>query len=229
MQHSGGAADRREFPVFRSSARLGDLKRERLRSFFREELDHPDYGRRTQAVTALGKLGPTAIDTARLRSLVNDRQPYSAVRATLAVLNEWDAAANRDIFELARGVASPHNAVKALAYDTLRRLQPPVPADRDSAYTAILRAFLQDVATNVKDSPRMAPGVSDEAVPRRTATVASWLKDLKSFSPLGVEETAGGSGRHVMYYKLTTGAKTIYTTFVVLPDGRVGDFDYTRD
>ena len=40
---------------------------------------------------------------------------------------------------------------------------------------------------------------------------------------------AGSSGRHMMYYRLTTGAKIIYTTFVVLPDGRVADFDFTRD
>jgi hypothetical protein len=46
---------------------------------------------------------------------------------------------------------------------------------------------------------------------------------------LAVEETAGSAGPHVMYYKLTTGVKTIYTTFVVLPDGRVADFDFTRD
>jgi hypothetical protein len=75
----------------------------------------------------------------------------------------------------------------------------------------------------------MSPGVSDGAVPRRTATVAGWLKDLKSISLLAVEAPAGAARQRTMYYKLTTSAKTIYTTFVVLPDGRVGDFDYTRD
>ena len=75
----------------------------------------------------------------------------------------------------------------------------------------------------------MAPGLSDELVPRRTATVAGWLKDLKSFSLLAAEEPAGSSGRRVWYYKLATGDKTIYTTFVVLPNGRVADLDFTRE
>ena len=92
-----------------------------------------------------------------------------------------------------------------------------------------MRKFLDDVATGLKNSPRMSPGLVDEAVPRRSATVAAWIKDLKSFSLLAVEEPAGPSGRHVIYCKLATGAKIIYTTFVVLPDGRVADFDFTRD
>jgi hypothetical protein len=219
-------ADRNEYPVFRSTARLGELKLERLRSFFRDELRHASFGRRTEAVTALGRLGPTAMDTAGLRGLINDQEPYAVIRAALLVLKDWDATANRDIFERAIGLASPHHAIKALAYDVLQR---PEGVDRDSVTTASLRKFLDDVAAGVKDSPRMAPGVSDEAVPRRTATVAGWMKDLKSFSLLAADEPAGSAGRRVWYYKLTTGVKTIYTTFVVLPDGRVADFDFTRD
>jgi hypothetical protein len=151
------------------------------------------------------------------------------IRAALIVLREWDAAATRDLFERAKGLASPHHSIKALAYDALQQLQPSERDDRDSIITASLRNFLDDVAAGVKNSPRMAPGVSDEVVPRRTATVAAWIKDLKSFSLLAVEEPAGSAGPHVMYYKLTTGVKTIYMTFVVLPDGRVADFDFTRN
>jgi aminopeptidase N len=223
------SSDRSEYPVFRSTARLGELKLEHLRSFFREEMRHANFGRRTQAVTALGQYDPTTADTADLRRLINDQQPYSVVRAALIVLREWDAAATRDLFERAKGLASPHHSIKGLAYDALQQLQPSERDDRDSIITARLRHFLDDVAAGVKNSPRMAPGVSDEAVPRRTATVAAWIKDLKSFSLLAVEEPAGSAGLHVMYYKLTTGVKTIYTTFVVLPDGRVADFDFTRD
>jgi hypothetical protein len=223
------ASDRREFPVFRSLARLGELKRESLRGFFGAELRHPDYSRRAQAVAALGKLRPTHGETTEIRRLVDQRQPYSVIRAALAVLRDWDAAANRDIFEFATRLSSPHHAIKCWAFDTLRRLQPPEPASTDAAATTMLREFLKDVGNGVKDSPRMAPGLSDEVIPRRTATVAAWLKDMDSFSPLVTEEPSGASGRRVMYYKLTTGGKTIYTTFVVLSDGRVGDFDFTRD
>jgi len=222
-------ADRNEYPVLRSTARLGQLKLERLRSFFRQELRHPNFGRRTQAVTALGQLGPTPMDAADLRGLINDQQPYSVIRAALIVLKEWDAAANRDIFERAIGLASPHHAIKALAYDVLQQLQLPEPVDRNSVTTGNLRKFLDDVAAGVKDSPRMASGLSDEVVPRRTATVAGWLKDLKSFSLLAAEEPAGSSGRRVWYYKLVTGDKTIYTTFVALPNGRVAELDFTRE
>jgi hypothetical protein len=44
-----------------------------------------------------------------------------------------------------------------------------------------------------------------------------------------METLPGSPGMRVMFYKLTTGPRTIYTTFVMLPDGRVGDFDFTRD
>src|SRR5262249_15730082 len=90
------AEDRGRFPVFRSTARLGELRRESLRSFFREELRHPDYGRRTQAVQALGKIGPTPADMVEIRSLVNEREPYSVIRSALMVLQDWDATANRE-------------------------------------------------------------------------------------------------------------------------------------
>jgi aminopeptidase N len=209
------ASDRREFPVFRSFGRLGELKRESLRSFFEAELRHPDFGRRAQAVAALGKLRPTPHDPAEIRRLVDERQPYSVIRAALAVLQDWDATANRDTFEFATQLSSPHHAIKSWAYDALRRLRPAEPASTEAASTTLLREFLEDVATGAKNSPRMAPGLSDEVIPRRRATVAAWLKDMESFLPLATEPS-GTSGRRLMYYKLTTGAKTIYTTFVVL-------------
>jgi aminopeptidase N len=223
------ASDRREFPVFRSVAKLGDLRRESLRTVFEAELRHPDYGRRTQAVTALGKLQPTATETAEIRRLVNDREPYSVIRAALVALRGWDAAANRDIFEFATRLPSPHHAIKSWAYDTLRGLRSQESASTDVASTTLLRQFLEDVAAKVKDSPRIVPGLSDEVIPRRTPAVAAWLKDMDSFTLLATETPSGSSGPRILYYKLTAAAKTIYTTFVVLPDGRVGDFDFTRD
>jgi aminopeptidase N len=220
------AADRGEFPVFRSTARLGELKQEGLRGFFREELHHASYERRTHAVAALG---PTAVDSVALRGMVNDQQPYSVVRGALAVLAEWDPAANRDVLQAATKVESPHNSVKALAYDVLQRLRSAEPANQEAVTTAMLRDFLQDVATATKDSPRMAPGLSDDVVPRRASTVAAWLKDLDAFSWLATKKRSGSSGTRVLYYKLISGGKTFYTTFGVLPDGRVAEFDFTRD
>ena len=178
---------------------------------------------------ALGLLGPTTADTAAIRDLVNDRQPYSVIRAALLVLQEWDAAGNRGTFQLAQGLASPHNAIGALAYDILDRLQPSNPADPDPKTTATLRQFLTDVSAGMKESPHILPGLADELIPRRTATVAGWLKGLTSFSLLATLEPAGPAARRTMLYKVITGAKTIYVTFVVSPDGRVGDFDFTRD
>ncbi len=180
-------------------------------------------------MAALGLLGPTPVDTAAIRDLANDRQPYSVIRAALVVLQEWDAAANRDAFELAKGLASPHNAIRSLAYDILDRLQPSNPVDPDPKTTAVLRQFLTDVSIGIWDSPHMLPGVADEVIPRRTPTVAGWLKGLKSFSILATLEPASPSARRTMLYKVITGAKTIYVTFVVSPDGRVGDFGFTRD
>jgi hypothetical protein len=198
-----------------------------LRSFFREELRHPGYGRRAQAVEALGKLPPTPADTVEIRGLVNERAPYLVIRNALLVLQDWDAQGNRDTFELARGLASPHHAVKALACDVLQRLAAPTRVP-DPEATAAAKSFLDDVAAGVRDSPRIVPGLSDEVVPRRTAAVAGWLKDLKSLTLLAAEP-ASPAGSVMSYYKLMTGSKTIYLTMLLLADGRVGNFDFTRD
>src|SRR4029453_6323841 len=123
--------DREEFPTFRATARLGDLRQERLRRFFREELQHASYERRTQAVTAIGKLGPTPVDTTTLRRMVNDRQPYSVVRAALTVLALWDPVATRDVVQAATRMTSPHSSLKALAHDLLQRRGPVAPADQE--------------------------------------------------------------------------------------------------
>ena len=221
------AKDRSAFPAFRSTARLAELRLESLRQFFREELHHPDYGRRAQAVDALGKLRARPADTLEIRGLVNESQPYSVIRNALIVLQEWDARGNRDLFELATRFASPHNAIKSLAYDALRRLESSRPVN-DSGITDTARKFLEDVAAGVRDSPRMAPGLSDEAVPRRTATVTGWLKDLSSLTLLATEPAGSARSGIRAYFKLTTN-KAIYISVLVLPDGRIGDFDFTRD
>ena len=58
--------------------------------------------------------------------------------------------------------------------------------------------------------------------------VAGWLKDLNSLTLLAAD-SASPSGSVMSYYKLTTSSKTVYISLLVLKDGRVGDFDFSRD
>jgi hypothetical protein len=66
--------------------------------------------------------------------------------------------------------------------------------------------------------------------------VSSWLKSIKTFSFLRVEdvgqagmERRGDTVERVWYYKMITGPTTQYLTFYLTRDGRVTDIDVTRE
>ncbi len=112
-------ADSGQFPVFPSIRRLGELKREDLRTFFREQTLHPDFGRRTDAVNALAKLPLRATDAELLTKLVNDSQPYSVVNAALVTLSSWDPIHSRATILEAANMPSRHETIRTTAYNLL--------------------------------------------------------------------------------------------------------------
>lgn len=116
---------RSQFPALGSVSRLGDLKREDLRSLWRSLLNVSDFGRRAEAVAALGKLPATPQDTQTLRALVNDdRAPYAVIAAAVRALGAWDAKANADVLRKAAQMPSRSEVIRQAAYATLARYLP---------------------------------------------------------------------------------------------------------
>lgn len=117
-------ADNGRFPAFESVSALGRLKRDSLRSFWREQLSHPDFDRRAQAVEALGSLSATEEDTRTLRALVNTTEPYRVVTASVRALSGWDAKANADVLTKAAGMPSLREQVREVAMPILAKSDP---------------------------------------------------------------------------------------------------------
>ncbi|HEY3131917.1 MAG TPA: M1 family aminopeptidase [Acidobacteriota bacterium] len=233
-------ADTQQFPVFRSIERLGELKRPDLRPLFREQMAHPAFGRRAQAIRALAQLPKDESDIRMLRGLINDQEPYAAVRASLQTLRDWDAAGNRDIFDrVAQAKPSGDPLIRLIAFDALVKAdtaEGKSNVDPDPQMTQMLKDALADIANGVKDSSRMTPEFRDLAISRGSVDVARWLKELKSFTFLLREDVAdrgmerrGAKVNRLCYYIMVTGQNTLYLTFYLTTDNKVTDLDISRE
>jgi aminopeptidase N len=93
--------DRERFPAFTDLRALGNMKRDDLRPFFRNELTHPSTERQVSALRALGLLSKTDEDLAAVRDVVlkgtNNVTP--ALPVALSLLGRWGGndAATRDL------------------------------------------------------------------------------------------------------------------------------------
>jgi aminopeptidase N len=199
------SADSDRFPVFISIDALAALRRPSLRTFFQAELDHPNFERRTGAVHALGALAPDAQDMQRMRSMVNQQQPHTVVRAALEVLRNWDTPANRDIFERATHYWSPHHATAAFAYDSLHREGD---SDEGQFYgPEWMRLLLQDIGAKNFNTPRITRAA---ALPSQIDQV---VKSLKSITYLGSgddPDPGALSKRRLYFYKVSTATRAVY-------------------
>ncbi len=227
--------DKGQFVVFRDISRLGELKREDLRALFLEQLSHPNIGRRTQVILALGQLSRSQDETTTrtLRGLVNDKQPYTVVRAAISTLGNWDPSTHRDIFQNAAKLTSPLDSIRLVALDGLTKADL---ADRKAVSdphpetTRTAKKFLMDRANGVKDSPVMAARqrVVSATDQKGNAMIASVLKSLQSFVPLayddvethGMEESGERISR-VAFYKVVTAQGVWYLRFSLTADGKV--------
>jgi HEAT repeat protein len=113
------SVDNKQTPVFFSTARLGELKRADLRSFFRSQTRHQYFERRAQAIYALGQLPPTPEDTKMLRKLINNSEPYTVVVAAISSLNGWDSIGNKDIVLKAASMYSLRETIRTASFNIL--------------------------------------------------------------------------------------------------------------
>jgi aminopeptidase N len=233
-------ADKGEFPVFRSLSLLVDLRRDDLRALFREQLTHRAIGRRYYGILGLGKLPKDQTDIQSLRNLVSEREPFIVVRTAALTLRDWDAPGNRDIFKKAIQVMPPDDRTRLIAYDGLAKAdaaegrQPP---DADPQMTIMLKNLLAEIGAGRKDSSVITEGLrSFVARPNVVQSVASWVKDMKSFTFLLREdvrergmERRGAKVEWIWYYKMISGQTTQYMTFHLTADGKVTDIEFTRE
>ncbi len=112
--------DKGQFPVFPYLGKLGELKREALRPFFREELNHASILRRVGAIRALGQLTPNGADMVTLRHLVSDTEPYGVVKEAIRTLYRWGDG-NLDIVLKASTMESLHETIRSTAFDILAK------------------------------------------------------------------------------------------------------------
>ncbi len=112
-------ADNSPFPSFRTLQPLANLNRPELRPLFITLLDHPNFGRRAEAVQALGRLPQETATVQRLRSLINQEAPIPVVLATIQVLARWDKAAHADVLERAKSIPSRGDRIKRAATSAL--------------------------------------------------------------------------------------------------------------
>jgi aminopeptidase N len=218
-------ADKGQFPVFRDIRRLGQLKREDLRLLFREQMTHPDYDRRAQAIYALGQLPKAEMDIQTLRGLVNNEEPYAVVRAAVSTLGNGDAPANRDVFQKAMKLTSPSglnrasDSIRVAALDGLAKAdaaEGKALSDPSPQTTQTVMRALSDAASGVKGSPN----------------IARWLKELQSFAPLGCDHVEmGGIEKYgervtcIYFYKMVTGQQVLYQEFFLTAEGKVAAFN----
>lgn len=104
-------------PAFANLTAFGELKRPELRAFWIGQLNHPNFQREAQAVSALGLLPADPGTTERLRALINDKAPIPVVVAALRALASWDAKANMDVIKKAETIPSKGDRIKTLATD----------------------------------------------------------------------------------------------------------------
>ncbi len=113
------ASDRGVSPAFRQVASLGALEKPYLRDFWMGQLNHANFSRRAQAVSALQKLPKDDATIAKIRSLITDKDPIEVVVASIRALAEWDAKGNADIFRKAQTIKDHRNRISAAAKTAL--------------------------------------------------------------------------------------------------------------
>jgi aminopeptidase N len=234
------SADTGEFPVFRSLSPVVNLKRNDLRPLFRKLLTHRSLVHRRDGIRGLAALGKDPADIRTLDSLVTEQQPFIVVRAAVQTLRDWDPAGNRDIFRRAIQVVPPDDRTRLIAYDGLAKAdsaegrQPP---GSDLQVMATLRNLMSGIAAGRKESSLMTEGMQTFAArPSIVQNIASWLKDMKAFTFLVVDdvrergiERRGSKVARIWYYKMITGQTTQYLSFYLTADGRVTDIEVSRE
>jgi aminopeptidase N len=106
-----------------ASANAGNtaLKKDALRDLFRQFAKSPDEGVRAAAVASLAGLPKEDTDVALLRSLVNEKEQFSVVRAAINGLAAWDVEGNVDVFKRALAMDSRNETLRLTALNAIGR------------------------------------------------------------------------------------------------------------
>lgn len=107
-------------PALRNVGPLVNLNREDLRGFWTEQLKHPNFDRRAEAVRALGRLPATAATTLELRSFVTSEAPIRVVTNALSALAAWDKEGNKEVFQRALNIEDRRGLIRRAAERALR-------------------------------------------------------------------------------------------------------------
>ena len=163
-------ADTSAFPAL-SLARLGELKREDLRSLFRSQLKHADFYRRDQAIQAIGMLPKTAADIATFTAFVNDQEPYAVVTSSLSTLAAWDPKGSLLVFKKAANMPSLHERLRAAAYSALAGIH------TEDGVTLILHAAGPDNDFDIRRAALQAMGQVPASEPRTREALRAALQE----------------------------------------------------
>lgn len=115
-------------PAILDVSALAKWKRADLRAFWESELAHENFGRRTAAVNALAELPSSPAEIQRLRGLVNDKEAYAVVAASMIALAKFDYPGNADL--IANQAKTSQNAlVRGTALKLMVRTNAPGATD----------------------------------------------------------------------------------------------------
>jgi hypothetical protein len=104
-------ADRRTFPAINSVAALASINNPILKSFWSEELAHPDPSRKAAAIRALLNYDVTSGDISTVKSLVNASQFNSVNLAAISFLDKHDKAGSKAVFEKAAAFKNRNQSI----------------------------------------------------------------------------------------------------------------------
>lgn len=114
-------SDQSRFPAIESYFPLVLLAKESARSLYEQDLHHPNFTRRAQAVMGISTLPQSAEAVQELRAQITDEAPYVVISESLSGLAKWDIDGNLDMFARAGSMPSLRNQVQSRAFTLLAR------------------------------------------------------------------------------------------------------------
>lgn len=109
-------ADQGAFPVFGTTRRFANIRNPELRAFFRNELKHENFGRRTDAVRGLAQLGLEDEDVRTLVGLISGQQPTPVVLAAMSALADKGVEAHYPTLLAATRIESMRDVIANNAF-----------------------------------------------------------------------------------------------------------------
>lgn len=177
--------DSGRFPIYPSTAKLAEKKHLNLRSFWREELKHPDFERQGDAIKALGLLkglqpSEDEADEKTFLGMVSDQMSF---RSLVEILNILDAKKHTTIFERATMKPLGSDRTYALALGKLAAAN--IPGTKERILLG-LRARDYDLVVASAQSLKVIPATEDSRAFLRKVLVANdWNLTMVALDVIG--------------------------------------------